>query len=257
MLKITENRIIVSEVVLAVLVRRGTRVHKNRVAHGIAYNENGDTTYRFETGEELICHAGECIYLPKGASYVVANGNVPQKCVHAINFQLVSDGEEYRPAVFRVRGKEAVISAYSRAEKAWLKKQGGYHEECLSALYAILAQIKGEAGVYVPQERLMKRLAPALSYIEGHFFEEDMHAPMLARLCGMSEAYFRRLFRKAFSTSPVSYIRDRRIAYAKELLRVGEHSVGEVAVLSGFGDAAYFSREFKKAVGVAPRDFFG
>ena len=46
-----------------------------------------------------------------------------------------------------------------------------------------------------------------------------------------------------------------RIAYARDLLGSGEYSVTDAAMLSGFNDAAYFSREFKKEVGVSPKEY--
>ena len=49
--------------------------------------------------------------------------------------------------------------------------------------------------------------------------------------------------------------RDTGKKYAKELLRSGERSVTDVAILSGFNDAAYFSREFKKIEGVSPTEY--
>lgn len=76
--------------------------------------------------------------------------------------------------------------------------------------------------------------------------------PYLAELCGVSEVYLRRAFRNAFGVSPAVYMRNKRIAYAKELLLSGEYSVTDVAMLSGFNDTAYFAREFKKATGVSP-----
>ena len=35
----------------------------------------------------------------------------------------------------------------------------------------------------------------------------------------------------------------------------GEYSVTDVAILSGFNDAAYFAREFKKKIGVSPTEY--
>ena len=52
-------------------------------------------------------------------------------------------------------------------------------------------------------------------------------------------------------------MRNLRLKYAKELLRSREYSVTDVGTLSGFNDAAYFAREFKKAVGKSPSEFMG
>ena len=51
------------------------------------------------------------------------------------------------------------------------------------------------------------------------------------------------------------YIRNMRIKYAAELISSGLYSVTDAAMMSGFNDVAYFSREFKKVLGVTPRDY--
>jgi AraC-like DNA-binding protein len=65
----------------------------------------------------------------------------------------------------------------------------------------------------------------------------------------------RKLFNSVYGQSPIEYMRSVRIEYAKELLTSGEYSVTQVASLSGFNDAAYFSREFKKYFSVAPSKY--
>ena len=45
------------------------------------------------------------------------------------------------------------------------------------------------------------------------------------------------------------------VLYAKTLLLSGDLPISKVAELSGFGDSAYFCREFKKSVGVSPSEY--
>ena len=53
----------------------------------------------------------------------------------------------------------------------------------------------------------------------------------------------------------VEYIRSVRLAHACRLLEEGTLSVSQVAEASGFRDALYFSRVFKKIVGLSPRAY--
>ena len=75
---------------------------------------------------------------------------------------------------------------------------------------------------------------------------------MLAKLCGISENYFRKLFLLEFGISPSKYIRNKRLMLARDLLNSGEFSVSDAAMASGFNDISYFSREYKKMWGVNP-----
>ena len=77
----------------------------------------------------------------------------------------------------------------------------------------------------------------------------------LAELCGMSEVYFRKLFRSRFGVSPKEFTIQRRIEYAKQLLVSGEFTVAMVASMCGYAEPCHFSREFIKRVGCAPKDY--
>lgn len=49
-----------------------------------------------------------------------------------------------------------------------------------------------------------------------------------------------------------SYIKEKRLALAYDLLKTTELSVGEVSEKSGFYDYNYFSRVFKRRYGASP-----
>ena len=115
--------------------------------------------------------------------------------------------------------------------------------------------MKRERERYSPQKQTYDKLAPALEYINENYTRGAIPLSQLASLVGVSEVYLRRLFQSAFSVSPAVYMRNLRIKYAKELIRSGEYSVTDIAMLSGFGDTSYFSREFKRAVGLSPSEY--
>ena len=258
-MRFLENKIVVSEISIAVFVPHGTGapIHRNRPFHGLAYNDGCDTTYRFDNQKIITCHSGECIYLPRFSNYTV-DRNEPatddKTGVYAINFSIFHDLEAKEPFKVKVKNRKKVLASFVRSESAWRKKQIGYEEELFSNLYEIIRILKSEAADYQPLGQTLAALSPALQYMEENYTSGNIPLSLLADLCHVSEPYFRRLFHKAFSTSPAVYMRNMRIHYAKELLKSGEYSVTTVAALAGFNDTAYFSREFKKAAGVSPKD---
>lgn len=255
-----EGEWIVSGISNALFMPRkgGTPIHKDRPTHGFAFNVGCTSEYRFDSGEVLTCHSEELIYLPKGSNYTAKrslDGESATCGVYAINFLVQTEQTEFRPFVVRVKGVERATSLFSRAANAWAKKEIGYYEECMSDLYGIVRLLKTEQKKYTSYEKSRVFLQPALDYIGENFLTETIEISRLADLCGVSEPYLRRMFQRAFSTSPAVYIRDLRIKYAKDLLLSGEYTVAEVASLSGFNDLSYFSREFKKCMGVSPKEY--
>jgi AraC-like DNA-binding protein len=60
-----------------------------------------------------------------------------------------------------------------------------------------------------------------------------------------------RQFRAVYGTSPYRYSLLRRLDFAREALRPGEHIV-EVALAAGFADQAHFTRMFASTYGMTP-----
>ena len=77
----------------------------------------------------------------------------------------------------------------------------------------------------------------------------------LARACALSEAHFRKLFKKIHGVSPIRYVIDLRVDFASHLLQSGLYTVSEVAEKSGFADPKYFSRVFKARFGLTPKEY--
>ncbi|MBQ9069334.1 MAG: AraC family transcriptional regulator [Eggerthellaceae bacterium] len=72
---------------------------------------------------------------------------------------------------------------------------------------------------------------------------------------GFSPAYFSRLFKKKFGQSFSEYLSKVRIDASKNNLLATNLPISEVARRSGFVDASYFTRAFKREVGVTPGFF--
>lgn len=95
-----------------------------------------------------------------------------------------------------------------------------------------------------------------LNYISQKL-SSDIRIEELCRIAGMSKSSLYRAFNDAYGLSPGQLILEERIKYAKELLKENELSIKEVAYAAGFNDPNYFSRMFKKAEGIAPKEFRG
>ena len=251
-----KNELPISEIVLAVHLEggKGTPVHKNRPSHGIAFYHNARAAFHFDNGETLECGDGECIFLPQGTSYTVYGEPVDRErevSVYAINFYLVEPAE-LRAAVMKPKSATEIRSLFVKAANCWRKKEIGFNEECMSYLYGLISQLKKDRFIYSNKRTVLGILEPALIYINENYTTEAITSPKLAALCGVSEAYMRKLFCKVFSVSPAAYVRNMRISYAHELIMSGEYQVTDAAMLAGFNDPSYFSREYKKAFGVPP-----
>ena len=82
-----------------------------------------------------------------------------------------------------------------------------------------------------------------------------MNVEQFARAFKLSRSTLYLKFREAFGKSPVQVLTELRIEHAKELLINTDMPISEVACASGYDDPLYFSRQFRKRTGMAPRVF--
>lgn len=83
-------------------------------------------------------------------------------------------------------------------------------------------------------------------------FSQNISLPILVEMSGYSYDYFRHLFKESAGVSPKSYILNKRIAYAKQLLIHEDLPIGSIAQLCGFENTPQFNVIFKKQVGMPP-----
>ncbi|MBB3128462.1 AraC-like DNA-binding protein [Paenibacillus rhizosphaerae] len=86
--------------------------------------------------------------------------------------------------------------------------------------------------------------------------EQNLYHPVslndLAYLSGRSVSSFKRDFQAIYNTSPLRWIRNRRLDKAKELLQQTPISVTDICFSTGFENVAHFSKVFKERFGVTP-----
>ncbi len=108
--------------------------------------------------------------------------------------------------------------------------------------------LKQEFSVYSREHQEL--ISDVLHEIDLHLVEGvDFHA--LAAKYAFSIGYFRKLFKAVTGFSPVAYTNRLRITKACMYLQQGL-LVSEAAERVGIYDLNYFSRLFKKIMGVAP-----
>ncbi len=78
----------------------------------------------------------------------------------------------------------------------------------------------------------------------------------LARVSGLSRAHFSRVFAESEGIPPAEFVLQQRMQRAAKLLaKAAFIPVKEVAIMSGFDDANYFSKVFRRIYGINPTEF--
>ena len=92
--------------------------------------------------------------------------------------------------------------------------------------------------------------------IENNYNDPDFDLIGLISSQGYATDYVRSKFLKVTGMTPIEYLTSVRMNNAKTMLRIFKDvSIQEIAAKCGYFDAAYFTRCFKRTVGMSPREY--
>jgi two-component system response regulator YesN len=95
----------------------------------------------------------------------------------------------------------------------------------------------------------------AKRYIHEHYNDPSFSLVHTANHIGISVAYFSSLFLRETGQTFVEFLTAARMEGAKKLLVNPGKRITEIAFEVGYADPNYFSKLFKKSMGISPREF--
>lgn len=118
------------------------------------------------------------------------------------------------------------------------------------------------APIYRAMEQLVeevklqnsKPVRMAIQYLE-EYYAKPIKLEDVAGAIGLNPAYFSNIFKRETGENFTDFLMNYRIERAKELLREGHLNINEIACKIGYSDNRYFSKLFKKVVGIKPSDY--
>lgn len=99
-----------------------------------------------------------------------------------------------------------------------------------------------------------QRVTQSIAYMKQHL-DQPVAFASFAAMANLSESHYRSLFKQETGYAPMDYFIRLRIHKACQLLDTTSLSIKEVARLTGYEDALYFSRAFKAIVELPPAKY--
>lgn len=94
----------------------------------------------------------------------------------------------------------------------------------------------------------------AQAHLREHL-SAPVSVPVLAELAGFSTSHFAARFKAVTGYSVIEYVKRLRMARARQLLIISDHSIAGIAAEVGYRDPFYFSRHFRAVNGQSPSEF--
>ena len=225
---------------------------KDRIYDSVSIRLNGSGLFK-TTGGEFEAKRGSIVYLPRTCNYYQITSGETIIAIHFINYSFyhTDNAEIICPENYNAIEK-IIIEMYN----VWKEKKRGYKYRCSALLYSLLYELNQQ--VYnnkITTITKNDKITAAIDYIHVNYKNEQISVSHLAKMCAVSEAYFRKLFKQIYSVSPNQYIINLRLEYACQLLQSHLYTIAEAGEKAGFCDTKYFSRLFHKRFGKSPREY--
>ena len=91
-------------------------------------------------------------------------------------------------------------------------------------------------------------------YIDRNY-KKDISAKDVAGILGYSDVYFSKVFKQLFDDNFINYLTKIRIDRAKLLLKDVSFNIKEVGKSVGYADSNYFTKVFKRSIGMSPSEY--
>lgn len=174
-------------------------------------------------------------------------------------FAPILNSKQVAPAI--IRTTDEIYHAFDQSITAILmgnEKEDGFELQVKANLYWIFYHLYSrrlvKATVNLPEDKRYYSIKQVLEYIRANYMNE-ITLTQLAKLCGYSEYYLMKLFKKFCGITCVDYINNYRLNIAGQLLLSTEDDVSSIAYQVGYNNISYFNKQFKDQYGMTPKQF--
>lgn len=235
-----------------------TRVPRGRLDYSVCYVAEGALLFALGDSPAVSVAGGTVVVVPPGTPMKYGmSGEVCSRRTYWLHFTgsyaetLVRDCGLGGGGIFRLPDEAGATAAFTA-----LLDEMRHPPTPIARLRAAAAAINllTRLGQSLERGERQRRLPHSVAYIREHFTEE-IDKDTLAAMDGLCGTQYHAVFRKVMGRTPAAYITFLRMMKARELLQDLDMPISEVARECGYDDPLYFSRVFRRTVGVSPSDY--
>ncbi|WP_217597361.1 response regulator [Cohnella sp. GbtcB17] len=147
--------------------------------------------------------------------------------------------------------------ALDHAEQLWLRPEMALALDSADKACVFLTRIAEKVARqhrHEAEENDHALIDAVLRFIDENYMT-DLNLTDLAERFNYNPSYFSEMFKSKVGKTFIQYVTDARMAQAIRLLEGTQLSLWDIAELTGFSNASYFSSKFKRTYGVTPSDY--
>lgn len=152
--------------------------------------------------------------------------------------------------------------AYENGTDAYITKPFDFNylririNQLLKFQQTIKEDLKKDENVFQLKEKPISQdelfMNKVIEIVNKHIADDNFNLDIFASKMNMSNSLLQKKMKSIVNHSPMEFVRQMRLNYAKKLIETKAYTVSEVAYMAGFKDNRYFSTSFKKHFGCSP-----
>ena len=233
-----------------------TDLIRGREDYYVLYVERGELEV-FLNGSPYKARSGSIVIFPPLYPYKYTfAGNEPLSYVwahftgsYAERF-LSECGFGELPCLLHADANVKIVSGFEKLFDIYRAHETLQQQKLACGLETIILRI----ATGLRQDESSRDLTKSLGYIHT-FYNKEIHIPDLAKMESLSHSRYITVFKQRMGMPPSEYVTHLRLNVACDLLRNRNMSVKEAAACVGYDNPHFFSKLFKKRIGVSPRTY--
>lgn len=223
---------------------------KGRIDYQLLYIIKGRCKVEYQ-GKTSVLHNGFVIYPPHIPQKYTDYENTKRIWIHFNGYNVADILKEAH-----LSGGIYPLSNSVIIEKMLLQLIVEHNQETtVSNEKGLLLYVLNTLGKLVnTSESSSDKIAEAITFITTHY-NSEINIRDLSDSCNLSRSRFMYLFKEQTGMAPHTYQQMLRIKNSITLLTSTKLDIAEIGQQSGYQDPLYFSRIFKKCVGLSPKEY--
>lgn len=210
-------------------------------------------------GQEFVLQSGEAFCIPKGQAHLYYSLEEDPWSILWVHFK--GEDTKYYPLdecrLIRFDSDNATNRMLFLFELLFKVLDGNYTLGNFIYISQVLSLLLAETYDREKRNTTLvhnKHVTDVVKYMSQHL-AEDLTLGSIAKEFELSKSYLNVIFQKYTQHTPIDFYNKLKIKEACKMLRSKNAYVYEVAQAMGYKDQYYFSRIFKKIVGITPSEY--
>ena len=159
-----------------------------------------------------------------------------------------------------INSKNCVCFGYPEAETIWkacfeLSDNNNLDMVSQSALLYTLSLIEKRVMPACPENDVHSNILQIKKYIDSHYQDPSLSLDKISKKFSYHKKYISAVFKKQVDLTICQYINTIRLQNACSLMEKNITCIKDISYMCGFSDPLYFSKVFKKQIGISPKQF--